>query len=70
MGVSMNFTLILRIAVVGILISLLNQVLKQSGRDDIATLTTLTGLLVVLFWIFPYISDLVLTIERLFQLVS
>ena len=70
MGVSMDFSLILRIAVVGILVSLLNQVLKQSGRDDIATLTTLTGLLVVMFWLFPHITDLVLTIERLFNLVS
>jgi stage III sporulation protein AC len=64
----MNINLIFRIAAVGILVSVLNQILKQSGRDEQAYLVNLAGLLLVLFWIVPYIFDLFEIIKSLFAL--
>jgi len=61
--------LIIRIALVGITVSLINQVLKQSGREELAFLSTLTGLILVLLWLLPYITDLFLTIQQLFNIV-
>ena len=66
--VSMSINLIFKIAAVGILVSVLGQVLKHSGREEHAFLTSLAGLLLVLFWILPYISELFETIETLFSL--
>ena len=45
-----------------------NQVLKHSGRDDQAFLTSLAGLILVLMWIVPYIYELFQTIQQLFAL--
>lgn len=64
----MNTGIIFRIAAVGILVTVLNQILKSSGRDDIAYLTGLAGLLLVLFWLLPYIAELFETIQTLFQI--
>lgn len=64
----MAITIIFKIAAVGILVSVLSQVLKHSGREEQAFLTSLAGLLVVLFWIIPYISDLFQTMQELFSL--
>ena len=64
----MGVSLIFRIAAVGILVSVLSQVLKHSGREEQAFLTSLAGLIVVLFWILPYIYDLFDTIKKLFSL--
>ena len=52
----MTINLIFKIAAVGILVSILCQVLKHSGREEQAFLTSLAGLLLVLFWIVPYPS--------------
>jgi stage III sporulation protein AC len=65
----MDIYFILRIALVGILVSILNQILKQSGRDDLAFLTSLAGLVLVLLWLLPHISELFITIQQLFQVV-
>ena len=64
----MSVNLIFKIAAVGILVSVLSQVLKHSGREEQAFLTSLAGLLLVLFWIVPYIYDLFESIKRLFAL--
>ena len=64
----MNINLIFKIAAVGILVSILSQVLKHSGRDEQAFLASLAGLILVLSWILPYISDLFLSIRQLFSL--
>ena len=64
----MSVNLIFKIAAVGILVSVLGQVLKHSGREEQAFLTSLAELLLVLFWILPYISDLFDDIRRLFAL--
>lgn len=64
----MDINLIFKIAAVGILVSVLSQVLKHSGREEQAFLTSLAGLILVLLWIIPYISQLFVTIETLFSL--
>ena len=64
----MDVNLIFRIAAVGILGSVICQVLKHSGRDEQAFLTSLAGLVMVLFWMIPYIYDLFETMKRLFLL--
>ena len=64
----MSVNLIFKIAAVGILVSVLSQVLKHSGREEQAFLTSLAGLLLVLFWIVLYIYDLVESIQHLFSL--
>ncbi len=66
--VCMTINLIFKIAAVGILVSILCQVLKHSGREEQAFLTSLAGLLLVLFWIVPYIYDLFESIQNLFSL--
>lgn len=64
----MAISLIFRIAAVGILITILNQILKQSGREEHAFLLSLAGLVLVLTWILPYIYDLFMMIQSLFEL--
>jgi len=64
----MEISVIFQIAAVGILVSVLNQVLIRSGREEQATMTTLAGLVVVLYWVIQHISDLFNTVQRLFQL--
>ena len=64
----MSVTLIFKIAAVGILVSVLSQVLKHSGREEQAFLTSLAGLLLVLFWIIPYVYELFVTMDKLFTL--
>ena len=64
----MGVNLIFKIAAVGILVSVICQVLKHSGREDQAFLTSLAGLLLVLFWIVPYIYELFESIQELFLL--
>ena len=64
----MSVNLIFKIDAVGILVSVLSQVLKHSGREEHAFLTSLAGLILVLFWILPYIYELFETIKKLFSL--
>ena len=64
----MGVNLIFRIAAVGILVSVICQILKHSGRVEQAFLTSLAGLIMVLFWIVPYIYDLFESIKNLFEL--
>lgn len=64
----MSVNLIFKIAAVGILVSVISQVLKHSGSEEQAFLTSLAGLILVLFWIVPYIYELFESIQRLFTL--
>ena len=64
----MDIDIIFKIAAVGILVSVLSQVLKHSGREEHAFLTSLAGLILVLFWIVAYIADLFETIQKIFSL--
>ena len=62
----MEIDIVFRIAAAGILIAVLNQVLSRAGRDDQAMLTTLAGLIVVLYWVISYIGELFDTIQTMF----
>ena len=64
----MDETMIFKIAAVGILVSVLSKVLKHSGREEQAFLTSLAGLILVLLWIVPYVYELFTTMQRLFTL--
>ncbi|EOS41342.1 stage III sporulation protein AC [Schaedlerella sp.] len=64
----MTINLIFKIAAVGVLVSILSQVLKHSGRDEQAFIVSLAGLILVLSWILPFIYDLFLSIRQLFLL--
>ena len=64
----MEVSLIFKIAAGGILVSVISQILKHSGREEQAFLTSLAGLLLVLYWIVPYISDLFEAMKKMFEL--
>ena len=64
----MTVSIIFKIAAVGILVSVLSQVLKHSGREEQAFLTSLAGLILVLFWLIPYVYELFATMQKLFTL--
>ncbi|HHV55471.1 MAG TPA: stage III sporulation protein AC [Firmicutes bacterium] len=63
----MDISLIYRIAGIGLLISILNIVLKQAGRDEQAHMLTLAGVIVVLIAIIQLMSQLFATVEQVFQ---
>ena len=63
----MDIDLIFKIAAVGIIVSILSQVLSRSGRDEQATMTTLAGLVVVLMMRTQKIADLFELVKRLFD---
>ena len=63
----MEVGLIFKIAAVGILVSVISQILKHSGREEQAFLTSLAGLLLVLYWIVPYISDLFESMKKMLE---
>ena len=64
----MEVSLIFKIAAVGILVTILGQILNHSGREDHAFLISLAGLILVLTWILPYIYDLFMMIQDLFSM--
>ena len=64
----MDVDFIFRIAAIGILVSVLNQVLSRSGRDEQAMMTTLAGMVVVLMMVLQKISDLFHLVKGLFGL--
>lgn len=64
----MDVDLIFRIAAIGIIVSVLNQVLIRSGREEQATMTTLAGLIVVLMMMIEQISLLFETVKSVFGL--
>jgi len=63
----MNVDLIFKIAAVGIIVSILGQVLSRSGRDEMATVVTLAGLVVVLMIVVQQISELFNLVKSLFR---
>lgn len=63
----MEIDLIFKIAAIGIIVSILNQVLSRSGRDEQATMTTLAGLVVVLMMLAQKIAELFDLVKQLFQ---
>ena len=67
-GTDMEVDLIFRIAAIGILVAVLNQVLSRAGRDEQAMMTTLAGLVVVLMMVVQEIADLFDLVKNLFGL--
>ena len=63
----MDIDLIFKIAAVGIIVSIINQVLVRSGREEQATMTSLAGLVVVLMIVVQRISDLFELVKSLFH---
>lgn len=64
---TMDIDLVFKIAAIGIIVSILNQVLSRSGREEQATMTTIAGLVVVLMMIAQKIADLFDLVKTLFQ---
>lgn len=64
----MGIEVIFKIAAIGIVVAIVAQVLKQAGKDEIATLTTLAGLIVVLLIVIDLISELFSSVQNLFYL--
>ena len=64
---SMDIDLIFKIAAIGIIVSILNQVLARTGRDEQATMTTLAGLVVVLMVVAERIAELFNLVKTLFD---
>lgn len=65
---TMDVDIIFKIAGIGISIAVINQILTKAGREDYALMTTLAGIVVVLFFIIRMISDFFETVKTLFQL--
>ena len=63
----MDISIVFRIAAVGVLVAVLNQILLRAGREEQAMLTTLAGLVVVLLWVIQYVSTLFETMETMFR---
>ena len=63
----MEIDLIFKIAAIGIIVSILNQVLSRSGREEQATMTSLAGLVVVLMMLAEKIAELFDLVKNLFE---
>ena len=64
----MEVDILFRIAAIGILITVISQLLTRAGRDDIATLATISGLIVVMIMVINMISELFTSIRAMFAL--
>ncbi|MCI8965533.1 MAG: stage III sporulation protein AC [Clostridia bacterium] len=64
----MNIDLLFKIAAIGILVAVLNQVLTRAGRDDQAMMTTLAGVVIVLSLVISEISELFTSVRTMFNL--
>jgi len=64
----MDIDIIFKIAAIGILVTVISQILKKSDRDDIATLVSLAGLIIVLTLVINMISELFENIKNIFYL--
>lgn len=64
----MDIGIILKIAIVGIIITIVCQILKKSDRDDVATIVSIVGLIIVLGVVVSMVGDLFTQIKELFEL--
>lgn len=64
----MSITIVFQIASIGILVAVLSQLLSRAGRDDIAMLTTLSGLIIVLVMVVGMVSDFFGSVQAIFNL--
>ncbi len=63
----MDVEIIFKIAAIGILTAIIGQILKQTGREDISTIATLAGLIIVLVMVLNLIGDLFVTLKTIFN---
>ncbi len=63
----MDVDIIFKIAAIGILTAIIGQVLKQAGKDEISTLATLAGLIIVLLMVINLIADLFSSLKTIFN---
>lgn len=61
----MDFTVVIKIAAVGIIVAILNSILSRAGRDDYALITILAGIVVVLMMLVPQFSSLLDTVDNI-----
>ena len=64
----MEIDLVFKIAAFGIIISVMNQLLKNAGREDIATLATLAGLVIVMIYVVGLLSDFFQSVRQMFRM--
>jgi stage III sporulation protein AC len=64
----MDITFVFKIAAIGIIVAVMNQVLTKSGRDEYATLTTIAGIIVVVMMLIPQMTRLYSTLQSAFGL--
>lgn len=64
----MDIEILFKIAAIGLIVAVLNQVLSRSGKEEYTMLTTLAGIIIVLMMIIPYISSLFGYIRSVFDL--
>ena len=62
----MSVEIIIKIAALGMVVALLNQVLKHAGRDEQAFFVTMAGIIVVLTWLIPYFTEMFNSMQDLF----
>ena len=63
----MDIALVIKIAVVGLLIALINQILSRLGRDEYAMMTTVAGFIAILLMLLPYINEMFDTLKGMFD---
>ncbi len=61
----MDFTIVIKIAAVGIIVAILNSILSRAGRDDYALITILSGIVVVLMMLVPQFMNLLDTVDNI-----
>ncbi len=64
----MDISVVLKVAGVGLLVAVIHQILTRSGREEMATLVSVAGIIIVLFLIVDRVSDLFGTIKKIFEL--
>ena len=64
----MDIDIVFKIAVIGIITAVINQILKMSGREEFTTLVSLTAVMIVLFYIVSMVSELFTTIKSIFNM--
>ena len=65
---SVSIDLVFKIAAIGILVAVLNQLLVRSGREDMATMASIAGLVIVLLMVVDLVSDLFESVKSIFGL--
>lgn len=63
----MEIEVIIKIALIGLLIAIINQILSRLGRDEYAMMTTIAGIVTILLMLIPYLSELFDTVRGIFD---